>query len=70
MFPMHIGIVFLIQNAFKRVGCKDFINQLVGMNFDDASVNISIHKGVGMLLKEKAPWIQVIQKFYGTTYEG
>ena len=33
------------------------------MNVDVASMNLGIHKGVGMFLKEKGPQIQVIDCF-------
>ena len=45
------------------MSCKDFIDKLVGINVDCASVNLGKHKGVGTLLKEKSPWIQVIHCF-------
>ena len=57
------GIVASIEDAFKRVSCKDFMDELVGINVDGASVNLGRHKGVGTLLKEKSPWIQVIHCF-------
>ena len=57
------GIVASIEDASKRVSCKDFMDKLVGINVDGASVNLSKHKGVGTLLKEKSPWIQVIHCF-------
>ena len=36
------------------------MDKLVGINVDVASVNLGRDKGVGTLLKEKSPWIQVI----------
>ena len=33
--------------------CKDFMDKLVGINDDGASVNLGTHNGVGTLLKEK-----------------
>ena len=48
------------MDAFKKVSCKDFMGKLVGINAD---VNLGKPKGVGMLLKEKSPWIQVIDWF-------
>ena len=48
------GIVASIEDAFKGANCKDFINRLVGMNFDVASMNLGIHRAVDMFLKEKA----------------
>ena len=51
------GIVFSIEDAFKGANCKDF-DKLVGMNIDDASMNLGTHKGMSMFLKEKGPQIQ------------
>ena len=42
-------------DAFKGANCKYFIDKLVGMNIDVASMNLGIHKGVGLFLKEKGP---------------
>ena len=39
------------------------MHKLVGINIDGASVNLGKHKGMGTLLKEKSPWIQVIHCF-------
>ena len=50
-----------VEDAFKRVSCQDFMDKLVGINVDGKSVNLG--KGVGTLLKEKSPWIQVIHRF-------
>ena len=57
------GIVASVEYAFKRVSCQDFMDKLVGINVDVASVNLGKHKGMGKLLKEKSPWIQVIHCF-------
>ena len=48
------GIVHSIKDAFKGANWKDFIDKLVGMNVDVASMNLGIYKAVGMFLKEKA----------------
>lgn len=48
-----LRIVPSIENAFKRVKWKDFIDKLVGINVDGVSTNIGEQKSVGMLLKEK-----------------
>ena len=58
-----LGIVPSIENAFKRVKWKDFIDKLVGINVDGASTNIGEQKSVGTLLKEKNSLIQVINCF-------
>ena len=39
---------------------KIFMDKLVRIIIDGASVNLGKPKGVGTLLKEKSPWIQVI----------
>ena len=45
----------MIEVVFKGANCKDFIDKLVGMNVDGASMNLGIQKGVGIFLKEKGP---------------
>ena len=49
------GKVTSIEDAFKRVSCRDFMDKLVGINVDGVSVNLGRHKGVGTLLKENSP---------------
>ena len=48
-------IVPLIQDAFQQVNCKDFMDKLVGINVDGASVNLGKHKDVGTVAKSKKP---------------
>ena len=48
-------IVALIQDAFQQVNCKDFMDKLVGINVDGASVNLGKHKDVGTVAKSKKP---------------
>ena len=49
------GKLASIEDAFKRVSCRDFMDKLVGINVDGVSVNLGRHKGVGTLLKENSP---------------
>lgn len=58
-----VGITASIEEAFHRLGVTSFTNKLIGLNVDGASVNTGIHRGVGALLKERAPWMQVIHCF-------
>ena len=48
------GIVASIEDASKRVSCKDFMDKLVGINVDGASVNLSNTKVWVHCLKKKA----------------
>ena len=57
------GIVASIEDAVKRVSCKDFMDKLVGINVNGASVNLGRYKGMDTFLKEKSPWIQVMHCF-------
>ena len=41
-------------NSCFWLNCKDFIDKLVGMNVDVASMNLGIYKAMGIFLKEKA----------------
>ena len=38
-------------------------SRLPGLNADGASVNMGVHRGLGTLLKETAPWLEVIYSF-------
>ena len=49
------------------MNCKDFIDKLVGINVDGASINLGKRKGMGTLLKENLPWI--IDAFRTTSFE-
>jgi hypothetical protein len=57
------GIRASIEEAFTRIGLTSFVDKLTGLNVDGASVNTGIHRGLGALLKQQSPWLQVIHCF-------
>ena len=57
------GIKAIIEEAFSRIGLTSFAEKLTGLNVDGASVNTGIHHGLGALLKQQSPWLQVIHCF-------
>ncbi|XP_057291390.1 zinc finger protein 862-like [Hydractinia symbiolongicarpus] len=57
------GILEAIDSAFQRIGILNFNQRLVGFNADGASVNMGRKKGVGALIKETAPWVEVVHCF-------
>ena len=58
---MHLAIVASIEDAFKGASSKDFIDKLVGMNVDVASMNLGMHKAVDMSLKEKEHYLNPVE---------
>ena len=57
------GIYNCIVNAFKDIRIEEFVDQLVGINVDGASVNLGRHKGVAARLKEGASWLLAVHCF-------
>ena len=57
------GIYESIKTSFARIGIMNFTDQLVGFNADCASVNMGKKKGVGTLIKQTAPWIEIVHCF-------
>ena len=57
------GIKASIEKAFTRIGLPTFTDRSTGLNEDGASVNTGIHRGLGALLKQQSPWLQVIHCF-------
>ena len=57
------GLCECIHKAFERSGINNFQSRLVGLNIDGASVNLGIHNGLGALMKNEMPWLEVIHYF-------
>ena len=57
------GIKEAIKTAFARFGISNFTSHLLGLNVDGASVNMGIHRGLGILTKQEAPWLSLVQCF-------
>ena len=64
--PQHTnakGLKETIELAFSRNGLADFSSKLYGFNVDGASVDMGIHRGLAVLLRENAPWLTVVHCF-------
>ena len=64
--PKHTdakGLKEVIKLAFSRIGLLDFSLKLHGFNVNGAAVNTGIHRGLGVLLRENAPWLTVVHCF-------
>ena len=49
--------------AFERIGIKNFEYSIVGLNTDATSVNTGRKTGLGMLIKQIAPWLELVYCF-------
>ena len=49
--------------AFERIGIKNFEYSIVGLNTDGTSVNTGRKTGLGMLIKQIAPWLELVYCF-------
>ena len=54
------GIKETIKTAFASFRISNFTSRLLGLNVDGASVNIGIHRGLGTLIKQEAPWLILV----------
>ena len=54
------GLKNCITKAFQRFGIGKFPERLLGLNFDGASVNTGIHKGLRAKIKEEVDWLQLV----------
>ena len=52
-----------LVSAFARFDINDFQKHLLGLNVDGVAVNMGIHGGLGVLLKELSPWLMVVHCF-------
>ena len=57
------GLHDAIKTAFERFGIKKFENSIVGLNCDGANVNMGINNGLGKLVKDSAPWLELVHCF-------
>ena len=57
------GIHSCIKEAFEQVRVLDLSKKVIALNVDGAAVNTGVHHGVGVLMKEFSPWLQVIHCF-------
>ena len=57
------GIHESIQTAFNRFGITQFEDRIVGLNADGASVNMGPLNGLGKIVKDSAPWSELVHCF-------
>ena len=57
------GLHDAIKTAFERFGIKNFEKSIVGLNCDGANVNMGINNGLGKLVKDSAPWLELVHCF-------
>ncbi|XP_065642255.1 E3 SUMO-protein ligase KIAA1586-like [Hydra vulgaris] len=58
-----VGLKKCITDAFTRVGIANSNKHLLGVNLDRANVNLGAYAGLGALLKEGSPWLEVVHCF-------
>ena len=64
--PKHTtadGLKDIIEISFNRIGIENYSNKLYGFNVDGASVNMGLHRGLGVLLREQSPWLLIVHCF-------
>ena len=57
------GVLSSLTTAFEIFGVLSFEKSLLGLNCDGASVNLGQFGGLGALIKEKAPWLELVHCF-------
>ena len=55
------GLKATLETAFNRFGITRSYDRLVGLNLDGASVNMGKHSGLNVLVRNEAPWVEVVQ---------
>ena len=58
-----VGLEEFYEKAFLRFGFKNYYDKLVGLNFDGASVNMGRMNGLGKLVRDEAPWVEIVHFF-------
>ncbi|XP_065679334.1 zinc finger protein 862-like [Hydra vulgaris] len=58
-----VGLKKCITDAFTRVGITNSYKHLLGVNLDGANVNLGAYAGLGALLKEGSPWLEIVHCF-------
>ena len=57
------GLKETLEKAFLRFGFKNYYDKLVGLNLDGASTNMSRMNGLGKLIRDEAPWVEIVHCF-------
>ena len=64
--PDHLhteGLKKCTENTFHSISIVSMYQRLANLNVDGASVNTGVHGGLGVKMKQSAPWINVIHCF-------
>ena len=57
------GLKETLEKAYLRFGFKNYYDKLVGLNLDGASVNMGRMNGLGKLVRDEAPWVEIVHFF-------
>ena len=57
------GLKETLEKDFLRFGFKNYYDKLVGLNLDGASVNMARMNGLGKLVRNEAPWVEIVHCF-------
>ena len=58
-----VGLEEFLEKAFLQFGFKNYYDKLVGLNLDGASVNRGRMNGLGKLVRDEAPWVEIVHFF-------
>ena len=53
------GVLQRLRIAFERIGINNPEDSIVGLNVNGASVNNGRERGLWMLIKQNAPWLEL-----------
>ena len=57
------GLKTCIEKAFNNLGIVSLYQHLANLNVDGAAINTGKHNGLGVKMKDSAPWITAIHCF-------
>ena len=57
------GLKETLEKAFLRFAFKNYYDKLVGLNLDEASINMCRTNGLGKLVRDEAPWVKIVHCF-------
>ena len=58
-----VGLEEFLEKDFLQFGSKNYYDKLAGLNLDGASVNMGRMNGLGKLVRDKAPWVEIVHFF-------
>ena len=57
------GLKSTPEVVFNHFGITRYYDKLVGFNVDGANVNMGKHNGLNVLVRNEAPWVEVVHGF-------